>query len=402
MRLPRWVAVLFGFVAVNSFTRHALAHRINHISVTIDFAENGSQWTVTLSAEARRILEAKEALSLLPLLERGGESADQVKNEVFERAREYFPERVALYLDGKPLPTPAFEFSLVEVEEKEAVDPGQTQSAGQRKHFFIVGTWSGPLPSEARNCHFELTGDTAGVLIVKVNGESSGPVIPYFPGEKSKSVQIPQGRAGQQAGAQGANESTTTEDERTGDVFARYLKHGFRHILPEGLDHILFVLGLFFLSRKIKPLLWQVTAFTIAHSITLALAMLNIVRLPEKPVEIAIAVSIAFVAIENLWRKDLSKWRPIVVFAFGLIHGLGFAGAFKEMLGETGTPSKHFLTMLVSFNVGVELGQLAVIALAFLAVGWFWKADWYRRRISIPASVVIACFGLYWAVERMM
>jgi hydrogenase/urease accessory protein HupE len=170
-----------------------------------------------------------------------------------------------------------------------------------------------------------------------------------------------------------------------------------------GLDHILFVLALFLLATSLKPLVIQVTMFTLAHSITLALAMLDVVRLPDKPVEVMIAASIALVAIENLFRDSLSKWRTILIFAFGLVHGLGFAGAFRELLG--GVPSNDwggFLSMLVGFNLGVELGQLTVIGLAFLAVGWAWRKPWYRRAIVVPFSLAIAVCGVYWAITRMI
>ena len=368
----------------------------------MDLSSDGGRWDIELSAEARRILEAREALSLLPALERGGASAETVKSDVFDLARGYFAERVTFFVDEAAQPAPMLEFAVVEVDEKDAVAPGQADSAAQRKHFFVVGKWSGALPEGARAVHVELPGDTAGVVIRKIAGQPAGPVVPYFPGEKSRPLAVPGAAPAsvESAGSRSAEPATGVEPADSGGVFVRYLVQGFRHIIPEGLDHILFVLGLFFLSRKLGPLLWQVTAFTLAHSITLALAMLNIIRLPEDPVEIVIALSIAFVAIENLCRKDLSVWRPFVVFGFGLVHGLGFAAVFKDLLDQTAAPNAHFVTMLVAFNAGVEIGQLAVIGLAFLAVGWFWRADWYRKWISIPASILIACFGLFWAIER--
>jgi hypothetical protein len=175
-----------------------------------------------------------------------------------------------------------------------------------------------------------------------------------------------------------------------------FLRIGFNHIIPEGLDHILFVLGLFLLAPRLKPLLIQVTAFTIAHSITLGLCMAEIVQLPSRLVETTIAASIAFVAIENIIYKELKPWRWMVVFCFGLIHGLGFASALKEL----GLPKGSFFSALISFNVGVELGQLTVIAVAAALTVWFWKKPWYRKAIVIPGSVIIAGVGLFWAVQR--
>lgn len=185
----------------------------------------------------------------------------------------------------------------------------------------------------------------------------------------------------------------------TAEVALDYIALGFTHILPKGLDHILFVLGLFLLSTRWKPLLIQVTAFTIAHSITLALSVYGVVSLSPSIVEPLIAASIAYVAIENILTPRLQPWRPLVVFGFGLLHGLGFAGVLQEI----GLPRSQFVNALVSFNIGVEFGQLAVIALAFLAVGiWGHNRDWYRPRVVVPASAAIAVVGLYWTVERAM
>ena len=181
-------------------------------------------------------------------------------------------------------------------------------------------------------------------------------------------------------------------------TFLAYVPVGFDHIVPQGLDHILFVLGLFFLSSRLSPLLWQVSAFTVAHTITLALAALGYVQLPPSVVEPLIAASIVFVAVENIVSSGLSPWRPVVVFCFGLLHGLGFA----SVLGEFGLPPGAFVPALIGFNVGVEFGQLFVIACAFALVGyWFRRKPWYRARIAVPASVAIACVGAFWFVERV-
>jgi len=181
-------------------------------------------------------------------------------------------------------------------------------------------------------------------------------------------------------------------------IVALYLALGFTHILPRGLDHVLFVLGIFLLSVKMKPVLWQVSAFTVAHTITLALTIYGIVSLPSTVVEPLIALSIVYVAIENVFTAKLHAWRPVVVFCFGLLHGMGFAG----VLSEIGLPRSEFVPALLSFNAGVECGQLAVILAAFLVIGLpLRNKPWYRRRIVIPGSLLIAAVGLYWAIERL-
>ncbi len=177
-----------------------------------------------------------------------------------------------------------------------------------------------------------------------------------------------------------------------------YLKMGFTHILPFGADHVLFVAGLCLLSTRIKTIVWQATAFTVAHSVTLALSMKNIIVLPGAVVEPIIALSILFVALENIMLTELKAWRILIVFMFGLIHGMGFASA----LNEIGLPRNKFFTSIVTFNIGVELGQVAVIltmfALIIIPLG---KKPWYRKKVVYPASAVIALIAAWWTIQRV-
>ena len=185
----------------------------------------------------------------------------------------------------------------------------------------------------------------------------------------------------------------------------RYLALGFRHIVPDGLDHILFVLGLFLLSRQLRPLVWQVTAFTVAHAGTLVLGTLRVISLSPRLVEPLIALSITWIALENIWRVtdetgpgERNRWRLGVVFFFGLLHGLGFAGVLTEL----GLPDQERLIALGSFNAGIELGQLAVIGAALATVGWFRHRPWYRARVVVPAAAMIGMVGLFWTIERVL
>ena len=183
------------------------------------------------------------------------------------------------------------------------------------------------------------------------------------------------------------------------EVVRTYLELGFTHILPKGTDHILFVLGIFLLSIQLKPVLLQVTAFTVAHTISLALTIYGVVSVPPRIVEPLIALSIVYVAVENVVHPSLSPGRVALVFAFGLLHGMGFAG----VLSQLGLPRSEFLTALLCFNAGVELGQLAVIGAAFLLIGLAFRAEpWYRRRLVVPGSIAIAAIGLVWFVQRVV
>ena len=241
---------------------------------------------------------------------------------------------------------------------------------------------TGDVPANARNFTWNYGWTFASYAIGIHNAVSANTATEWLEGDTSKTFAL-------------AGPVNPASRWRTA---ARYLTLGFTHIVPLGFDHVLFVLGIYLLSRNAKAVLMQVSAFTIAHSITLGLSMYGLIHVSSKIVEPMIAVSIAYVAIENVFLSELKSWRVALVFLFGLLHGMGFAGALKEL----GLPHSEFVTALVTFNLGVEAGQLTVIAAAFLLVGWHYaNRPWYRARVVIPASAMIACMALYWTVERL-
>jgi HupE / UreJ protein len=173
---------------------------------------------------------------------------------------------------------------------------------------------------------------------------------------------------------------------------------GFKHIVPEGLDHMLFVICLFLLSPKLKPLLIQITAFTCAHSVTLGLAMVGWVLLPSRLVETIIALSIVVMAVENIISREVKPWRWMLVFGFGLIHGLGFAGSFSQLqLSEGDT-----LRSLLLLNLGIEVGQLSVVAACVALTWWMWRFTWYTRFVVLPMSGGIAGLAGWWTIQRAL
>lgn len=282
------------------------------------------------------------------------------------------PQLVALW-NGAPLAEAvgALAFDVTSVEVPDGLD------AELPRISFL--TLTAPIPDDANAITLHWPAGS-GALVLRQQGVEE-PFTGYLNGGES-SPEISLG---------GGDAQTLTQ------AFFGYIPVGFDHILPKGLDHILFVLGLFFLSTHLRPLVWQVSAFTLAHTVTLALGALGLVTINPAVVEPLIAASIVFVAVENIFTSGLNPWRPIVIFCFGLLHGLGFA----SVLGEFGLPEGQFVPALIGFNVGVELGQLTVIAIAFLCVGWFARKAWYRARIAVPASCVIAAVGAYWFVERV-
>lgn len=297
-------------------------------------------------------------------------SSDEVM-AAFGSFKTLFLEDLEIYFDGvRTAPISA----IVQVPEIGDVDLA-------RDSVIVV---SGKLPKGVKDFQWQWP-EKYGASIIRVDelGKAQGEGYAAFlrGGVKSEAILL-----------QGAKPISFFQTVKT------YVIVGFTHIIPKGLDHILFVVGLFLLSVKLRPLLWQITAFTLAHTVTLALGMLGIITISPAIVEPLIAASIVYVAIENIMTDKLQKWRPIIVFCFGLLHGLGFAG----VLGAIGLNSGSFITGLISFNVGVELGQLAIIIACYFAVGyWFGTKPWYRKYISIPASIFIAVIALWWVYERV-
>jgi len=182
--------------------------------------------------------------------------------------------------------------------------------------------------------------------------------------------------------------------------FIKYLFLGIEHIIPKGLDHILFIIGLFLFSNLIRPLLLQVTMFTIAHTITLVIASLSLINVNASIVEPLIALSIVYIGVENIFKKySNTKIRYYVIFLFGLLHGLGFALVLKDV----GLDYSNLLMNLVSFNIGVEIAQIFILFLLYLTIGLFFsKKKYYKIIFQIPLSLFISLIAIYWFVERII
>jgi hydrogenase/urease accessory protein HupE len=182
-------------------------------------------------------------------------------------------------------------------------------------------------------------------------------------------------------------------------ALAGFLKLGIEHIVT-GYDHLLYLAGLILICRSLRGIAALITSFTLAHSITLALATLGVVSIPPSIVEPLIAASIVYVGLENLWlqgREPRARW--VVAFAFGLIHGFGFAGLLSELgIGENGT---SILWPLLSFNLGVELGQLAIVAITLPLLLWAKKASRFETTLLPVASATVVAFGAYWFTQRV-
>ena len=352
----------------------AQAHETN--PTIADLTVDGTSLTLELRLNAEAFLAGID-LSAVSDTDEAAEAADYDALQalpgaevaaLFKAGADAFLSGIEVNADGIPV---ALSLSDVQVSAEAVPDVARLGLA----------TITASIPASARAVTVAW-GETYGDLVLRQQGVEAPFTGIVAGGTISEAIQL--------SGGQELNGWQT---------FVTYIPVGFDHILPKGLDHILFVLGLFFFSLRMGPLLWQVSAFTLAHTVTLALGALGWVVVPGSVVEPLIAASIVYVGIENVRTSELTKWRPMVIFGFGLLHGLGFA----SVLGEFGLPTAQFIPALIGFNVGVEVGQLTVIAIAFLAVGlWFGRKPWYRSFIAIPGSLVISAIGLYWVVERTL
>lgn len=223
------------------------------------------------------------------------------------------------------------------------------------------------------------------VVMNYVNNILDERIHTLFPSEKSYLLELKELRPITDASFT-KDQSSKHSNEGRWFTFFQFIKQGFDHIIPKGLDHIYFILGLFLYSRKLRPLITQISMFTIAHTITLGMTTVGLINLSSSIVEPIIAASLAFVAIENILRPENNRFRLFVVMLFGLIHGMGFAGALMDL----NLPSATLMTGLLGFNVGVEVGQLSIIFIAYLLTFWIKNESKYRMFIVIPISMIIA------------
>jgi hydrogenase/urease accessory protein HupE len=364
MRFRRLSVALFLLVALTSPAVHA--HELGKVQVYVNFFKDGT-YRIEVPVDAEHLTPG----------DMGGPAGETRYGRIADlspKVDRQFGKFLRSFVDGATI-----RFDGRTVEPKVEMAPPDPEALPGRATLRLHG----PIPGGAQRFTWQ-----------DANAVGSYPLVAQNEGDESAFWLWLNGGASSPPLSLAAAVVPPTRAE----VIRQYLALGFTHIVPQGPDHILFVLGIFLLSRRLKPILQQVTAFTVAHTLTLGLSIYGLVSLPPSIVEPLIALSIVFVAVENVLTPELKPSRIALVFGFGLLHGLGFAG----VLSQLGLPRAEFLTALLSFNLGVEGGQLAVIGLALLLVGLpFRGRNWYRQRVVVPASCLIAAVGLYWSVERV-
>lgn len=345
------------------------AHEIGTTRVVASFARDNG-YTITITTDASALLARLQQAAKQP-------RSDPTSAAEYQRGFDTFcaavPQHVGVAFDG----------AVAAPHALCVVDQARSDSADALRALGVTVTLNGAIPPKAQTFRwrYDLTFASYALTVAASDGVATN-TLWIEGGEESPPVSL----------------AGFTPPPRA--ALARtYFALGFTHIVPLGPDHILFVLGIFLLSRRPRELLWQVSAFTMAHTITLGLGLYGVLTLPASLVEPLIALSIVVVSVENLATARFQPRRVVLVFAFGLLHGLGFAGVLREMA----LPRAEFLTGLLAFNVGVEAGQLAVIASALVVTRRLARArDSYRRHVVVPASAVIAAAGLLWTVQRLL
>jgi hypothetical protein len=342
-----------------SMAQASAAHEIGESRVII--AREAASWTALFTTAPTALINRLELQAGLPPSRHLDEAQALALLKRFEVK---LPAYFHVTIDAAPIPV------TVEIERLEL-------PADISRPALLVLKVAGAMPDNAKAMiwQFDLLKSRYALQLseqtVWLEGDEPSPSMPFSPGPA----------------------------ETLPRLVAQYLLLGFTHIVPGGPDHVLFVLGLVLLTTRVRPLITQITAFTVAHCLTLLLALQGVIALPASIVEPLIALSISSIAIENILVRQMTPWRPLLVFGFGLMHGLGFAGVLTEL----GLPAQDRLAAVLAFNLGVEAGQLAVVGLAFGLVLFWWKdRPWYRTRLVHPASAAIALTGLYWTAERVI
>ena len=367
------IVLLFQITAASA---HELRPAIIDIGVLDDASD---QLTIDLTFSGEAFL-ADIDLSTL------SDTDDSANAAVYDALRALPPQVLAARIDssfatlaetftimaaGRPL---TVELATIEVADE--VDSELARDTRLRLRSPLPGT------GEAISIQWQ---PAMGALLVRQMGAGSNPEYSDY---------LPSGGTSQAFTLDRASDVALTS------VITKYIHSGIIHIVPAGLDHILFVIGLLAYGLSGRGLIFQISLFTVAHTITLAAASLGLISVPGSIVEPLIALSIAWIGIENIIKKSgrVAVSRSAVVFAFGLLHGLGFA----SVLADFGLPQSAFIVALVSFNLGVEIGQLIiVIPIFFLLRTLKLREPQFRRGFQIPVSAVISAIGVFWFVERV-
>lgn len=369
------------FILASSLT--GSAHFVQQLFV--DFSADEKTWLAEIRFDAGFALPEmradKQALQPMRewLLDQSADDHDRLKQEASKYLRQNF---ILQWLDETNVTSTPIDFSI-HFPEWETDPPIFANPFTDLGFAYFSIQCSGDVPESGGSLELTVVDGDNPDFAIGYSRVGSNRIITAYPG---KSIIL-----------WTADAAPPTAQQS----FLSFLDYGYRHVIPEGWDHVLFITALCFLSFAWRPLLSQSLIFTVGHTITLGLTICNILPAPAPVamgwIEVLIAATIVYVAVENLFTQKLKKHRLITIFCFGLIHGLGFASVLGETIRATGSVAMP----LIAANLGVELGQLSVIAVVLLALYWAIEKSYFPT-IGKIASASIATVGAYWMVERLL
>lgn len=374
----RLVILILALLSPNSYS-----HQVD--SVELEFLRLPGEWALEGLLDIAYMLPDTRGVEGAPPLFRPDVMAASAEEHAHIRktAESTMRKLLELRFDGKSLP---WTIQFPDFEKKPLVLPPET------------GDWalmrtriSTKIPSSPGKLEIFWHDDLESELIVIIEEGDQGIGLLSISSGMSAAILEKTSTAGGDA-----DNVVSEETYQQPNYFNSWVISGFRHVVPLGLDHLLFILGLFLLVPKLKPLLGQSLLFTFAHSITLALTVFGILSFPIRLIEILIAASIAWIGIENVIVKRLKPSRLGVIFIFGLLHGMGFASVLGEKLANY--PDENLILPLVGFNLGVELAQVSVLIIAFLVL---WPFRRFTPQVRVVGSLLVAAAGLFWMFERI-
>jgi hydrogenase/urease accessory protein HupE len=371
--------LIFCVLSYASFIYTASAHQVD--SVELEFERAEKTWVLKGMLDMAYFLpEMRGVESAPPLMRKDVMAAPKATQDRYvEQIEHTLRQLLTLKFNGKTL---NWKVDFPDFKNQPLVLPEETGGWALANAVIKVDAQPGP-------------GQLAVFWNDKLNSEL---ILIMIEGEELSTLSVFSGMSGilldVKASEISSNRTETRPSKQT--QVESWIVSGFRHVIPMGLDHILFILGLFLLAPRLKPLLGQSLLFTLAHSITLALVIFGVIHFPAKWVEVLIAVSIAWIGIENLFAKRINTSRLYLVFGFGLIHGMGFAEVLRGKLGDLS--GKALALPLVSFNIGVELAQATLLICAFIILIPFRK---WTVSIQNIGSILIALVALFWIYQRM-
>jgi hypothetical protein len=357
----------------------ALAHKVSAVSVVAEFDTKAKTFKVELAMDVDPTGDP--------------EVDDQIPPE--EAALSFAKDSLQVYFDDTPM---KLEPSIRMVTTSDVDTPAElTRKA-------VIGTLSGTIPDDAKNflLHVNENTEAAVVMVTNKDGKPARRLQVLYPGEFSNPVSLAPVMEGDPfvgtaapAGDPTPAAGDVAPEGAAGATFFEWIARGFGAVLPEGIDFCAFIVAMFLLSLRSRPLGWQVAAYTVGHSLALALAAFKLVEWPMAAIAPVVAISAAYPAIENLLVNDLKPWRPPLIFVFGLAHGL----AFGHLLWAFEPEALGLLPAVVGFNVGIELAQFALLVAASLVAVALSGKPWFRHAVAVPLCVLIAGIAVFRLID---